>query len=397
MCASSLPLARRRLLTAGVVAITALLFAAATASAVAGHRPRHRSVVAFRLRLAHQQQAAGAAAGCSTTDGGPGLWATFGPGNWPSGCWRPYADSSPYNQPLPPASRAPLALNSALIVTLLDLTAGPRRFSDETVSNRAEADMASRHDHPLYWAHPGDPGYTVAETRFHGNNDGTTVLIPAGAQHAFGSDAHLSVIQPDGTEEDFWQVQNPNPLTSGGTLTASAGGSTYLGGDGCCTNSTAANQGLAAGLIRGQELQAGAINHALIVTIQCDSGGYVYPATGHGTACTVPLLGPAEGQRFQLNMTDSQVDGLAVPEYRKIILKAMIHYGFYITDTGGTPWDLHFEPAIDYTSFGYPNPLVTYAQDAGLTDGDTFTFTLNDGVNWNNLQVVNVCYTQRTC
>jgi hypothetical protein len=205
------------------------------------------------------------------------------------------------------------------------------------------------------------------------------------------------VIQPDGTEDDFWQVQNPNPLTGGGTLTASAGGSTWLGGSGCCSNSTAANEGLAAGLIRGQELRAGVINHALVVSVQCDNGGHVYPATGNGSACPVRSNAPAEGQRFQLNMTDAEVDGLAIPAYRKVILKAMIHYGFYVTDTGGSPWDLEFEPALDYTSFGYPNPLVTYVQGVGLTTGDTYTLTLNDGVNWSKLQVVNGCYTQGTC
>jgi hypothetical protein len=26
----------------------------------------------------------------------------FGVGNWPPGCWRPYADTSPFNVPIPP-------------------------------------------------------------------------------------------------------------------------------------------------------------------------------------------------------------------------------------------------------------------------------------------------------
>jgi hypothetical protein len=334
---------------------------------------------------------------CTTTVGTVSLWDTFAPGNWPTSCWRPYADSSPYNQPLPAPSSTPLDPNSANIVHYINSAYGSNGFSDVTASNTPADDTASNWDHPVYWAHSGDPVYTVSETEYPGDNNGASVLIPAGAQHALGSDGHLAVVQPDGTEEDFWQVQNANPLRSGGTLIASAGGSTNLGGSGCCTNSTAANQGLAAGLIRGQELQAGAINHALIVTIQCDNGGHVYPASGNGGACANTADAPAEGQRFQLNMTDSQVDALAVPAYRKIILKAMIHYGFYITDTGGSPWDLHFEPGIDYTSFGSSNPLVTYAKNAGLTTSGTYTFTMNDGVDWSKLQVVNVCYTQHTC
>lgn len=323
--------------------------------------------------------------------------ASFGPGSWPVGCWRPYADSSPYNQPLPAPSATPVAGDSAQIVDYMLSGYGSSGFSPVTVSGNPALDTASNWDHPVYWAHPGDPAWRVSETEYPGNNNGQTVLIPNGARHALGSDGHLTVIQPDGTEEDFWQVHNPNPLSGGGTLSASAGGSTPLGGSGCCTNSTAANQALAAGLIRGQELQAGVIDHALVVSVRCDNGSHVYPATGDGSVCPNPANAPAEGQRLQLNMTDGQVDGLAIPAYRKIILKAMIHYGFYITDTGGSPWDLEFEPALDYTSYGYPNPLLTYLQAAGLTTTNTYTLDLNSGVDWSKLQVVNPCYTQHTC
>jgi hypothetical protein len=338
-----------------------------------------------------------ASGACTPGDGGPSLWATFGPGSWPTACWRPYADTSPFNQPLPDPSTTPLAPGSANIVHYILSAYGSSGFSDVTVSNNAAEDTASNWDHPVYWAHPGDPAYKVVETEYPGNNNGQTILIPSGARHALGSDGHLAVIQPDGTEEDFWQVQNSNPLSGGGTLVASSGGSTALGASGCCTNSTAANQGLAAGLVRGQELAAGSINHALIVTIRCDNGTHVYPASGNGGACPVTTNAPAEGQRFQLDMSDAQIDALAVPAYRKIILKAMVHYGFYITDTGGSPWDLEFEPGLDYTSFGHPNPLVSYVQDAGLTSSDTYTLTFNQGVDWSKLQVVNGCYTERTC
>jgi len=222
--------------------------------------------------------------------------------------------------------------------------------------------------------------------------------------HALGSDGHLSVVQPDGTVADFWQVQNANPISGGGTLTAHAGGSGgSIGGSGvcgssaACGNSTAALQDLAAGQIRGEELASGAIAHALVVVVKCDNGHHVYPAFGNGAACSTTMNAPAEGQRFQLRMTDAAVDNLAIPAYRKIILKAMIHYGFYVVDTGGSPWDLQFEPGIEYTAFGFPNPFVTYAHDHGLTSGTSYTFTLNGGIDWSRLQVVATCFTQGTC
>jgi hypothetical protein len=317
----------------------------------------------------------------------------------PPACWRPYADTSPYNQQLPDPSLTTLDPNSANIVNFINTAYGSSGFSNLDISNTPANDTASNWDHPLYWAHTGDPSYAINDNLYGCGTSAcpSSVLIPSGAQRALNGDGHLAVVQPDGTEIDFWQVQNANPLTSGGTLTVHAHGSIPITGSGCCGNSTAALQGLAAGLIRGQELQQGVINHALIINVKCDSGGHVYPAAGNGAACASRTNAPAEGQRFQLNMTDAQVIALSIPDYRKIILKAMIHYGFYITDTGGSPWDLHFEPAIDSTSFGAPNPLITYVKSAGLTTANTYTLTFNSGVDWSKLQVVNVCYTQGTC
>lgn len=342
---------------------------------------------------------------CIPSVGTASQWATFGSGSWPGACWRPYAAPSPYNQPLPPPSQTPLARNSAGIVKfMLGLTwHGNRDFSDMPVSNDPSQDEPSQWDHPLYWAHYGDPSYTIKDVDYpcevvkRETSCPKTVLIPNGAEHALGGDGHLAVVQPDGTEVDFWQVQNMNPISGGGTLTVSEYGALPINGSGCCGQATAAMQGLEAGEVRGQELQVGSINHALTIAVECSNGTHVYPAAGDGDSCPDTAYAPAVGQRFQLNMTDQQVDALNIPAYRKVILKAMIHYGFYIADVGGGPWDLFFEPALDYTSFGAPNPFVVYAKQAGLTTGSSYTFTFNGGVDWSKLQVVNVCYTAGTC
>jgi hypothetical protein len=340
---------------------------------------------------------------CPVGVGTSALWATFGPGSWPCGSWRPYGDASPYDQRLPDPSVTPLDPNSASIVRYLNGAYGSSGFSDVAVSNVPSEDEPSNWSHPVYWAHVGDPLYVINDTEFQcwsPNGESScprTVLVPDGAQHALGSDGHLAVIQPDGTEDDFWQVQNANPISGGGVLTVHAYGALPIDGNGCCGGATAALQGLYAGMIRPQELAAGTIDHALAMVVKCSSGTYVYPAMGGGARCSDASNAPAMGQRFQLKMTDSQVDAMPVAQYQKVILKAMIHYGLYVTDTGGSPWDLSFEPALDYTSFGYSNPFVTYAQQAGLTTGASYTFTFNNDVDWSNLQVVNVCYSQDTC
>jgi hypothetical protein len=220
-----------------------------------------------------------------------------------------------------------------------------------------------------------------------------SVQIPDGAVPSSGSDAHLAVIQPDGhTEVDFWQVHNTSPLRGGGTLSASAYGALDLNGSGCCGNSTAANEGLPAGAIRGPELAAGVIKHALAVTEVCSNGDYVPPATGRGAGGCPDA--PAIGARMQLKMGDSQIAALDVPAYQKTILTAMAHYGIVITDTGGSPMDLKYEPAVQYTVFGNTsNTVMSYLETQGYSDPASIDIELP----WSDFQFVSPCYAQGTC
>jgi hypothetical protein len=125
---------------------------------------------------------------------------------------------------------------------------------------------------------------------------------------------------------------------------------------------------------------------------KCTNGSYVAPATGAAASCG-NANAPADGARMQLKMTDAQVAALAVPSWEKIVLEAMIHYGVFVTDTGGNPMDLQFEPALDYTSFGYANPLMSYLAGQGLADPATLTISLP----WSDFQVVSSCYARNAC
>jgi hypothetical protein len=322
---------------------------------------------------------------------------SYGVGNWPPPNWEPYASTSPWNQQLPDPLLTPRDPNSANIIGYM-VTKWPAHFASQTISNTPSNEEPSRWDHPLYWAQSGDPTYTINDTGYACHSSAstacpTTVEIPNGAYHALAGDGHLAVVQPDGhTEIDFWQVQNSNPLSGGGTLTVHAYGALDMNGAGCCGGSTAANQGLEAGQMRGQEMQNGVITHVLSVTVPCTNGTYVFPANGLARACSSPTNAPANGERLQLNMTDSKVDTMALSAPVKIILKAMIHYGLIVTDTGSFV-ALQWEPALDYTRFGYANPLMTYMASQGFSDPATISISLP----WTDFQVVNVCYTQGTC
>src|SRR5437870_3354908 len=73
----------------------------------------------------------------------------------------------------------------------------------------------------------------------------------------------------------------------------------------------------------------------------------------------------------------------------------MAHYGLYVCDTGGSPWDLEFESGRSYTSFGYADPLVSYAQkhlgEGGITAWNNkayYSFDIRSGVPWDRLRVI---------
>ena len=117
--------------------------------------------------------------------------------------------------------------------------------------------------------------------------------IPDAARPAAGGDGHLAVIdQADGWEYDFWQVQQKPK--GGGTLTVSYGGKTPYGtsnADGLGSNATAANFALSAGIIRPSELEAGKIDHALFMVVECTNGTAVWPAPARAPVEAAPASG----------------------------------------------------------------------------------------------------------
>jgi hypothetical protein len=314
---------------------------------------------------------------------------------WPGACWRPYADASPFNQELPPSPI--LDPDSSAIVN--------RLVSDYSGAGPQDLDVGgdvTDWRSPLYYASSSDPLFTIHCLKPWGTcePEGDQIPIPDLAQKASGSDGHMAVVEPNGDEYDFWQVQDKP--AGGGELDVSWGGITRIDGDGLGSDANAAHFGLAAGAIRAQELEAGDIDHALVMAVQCTDGTSVWPAEGLGRPCTE--LGrsntdaPAMGMRFQLDYSDAEVDSLSVPDWKKTILKAMAHYGFYVVDTGTGSWAIAAESGATYSSFGVEDPLVTFASEHGLPSHDgTYVYNIRDGVDWSRLRVVAPCVARATC
>jgi hypothetical protein len=380
---------RRRavnLLVALAMAVTPAWFGSAAVAKT--HHPHHHAAKHHRHHRHHVKKhrrltARIAAAGFSG----------FGGSSFPSVSWRPYADSSPFNQTV---TGAPVHPNSAAIVKAALQWGNPSNMVDAA---GATNDWA----HPTYYAQPTDPVFTLKALATPNSTSGMQIRIPDRAKPALGGDGHMTVVEPDGWEYDFWQVKS-KPL-GGGTMTYTGGGRTRIDGNGLGSGATAAKFGNLAGMIRAQELQAGHINHALFMVLKCTSNGtsygygtspasgsgsaFVYPATHGGASCSNSNVPPL-GARFRLAMSDSQIASLSVPSWKKTILTALAHYGGYVGDTGGSGIGFMFESSQMYKSLGQSDPLAAFAKANHVpTWNGQYVFNMANGVDWGKyLQVV---------
>lgn len=319
---------------------------------------------------------------------------SFAAGRWPSACWRPYGDDSPFNRPVPDDPRE-LHASQEIVDAMLER--GP--VADLVVAPDTPEDWY----HPVYYSQLTDPVYTVRCLRDWGTCEveGMAVRVPARARPAGGDDGHLAVVdQETGIEYDFWQARPLPP--DGGTLLVSWGGLTEITGDGLDAGATAAKFGLLAGVIRGPEIRAGRIDHALFMTVACTAPRSVYPGQGRAATCDDGGPAPAVGQHIWLDLPPAEIDALGVPAWKRTILRALATYGAYVGDTGGNEgFGLHFESGSTYTSFGVEDPMVAFARDqeSGIAARDSgYHFDLGSGVDWReHLRILDPCVARDTC
>jgi hypothetical protein len=319
---------------------------------------------------------------------------TFRAGRWPSACWRPYSARSPFNKAIPSSPRL-LSDSSAIVRRMVG-------WGEPYIQPAGVAGTDRDWNHPTYYSQPGDPVFTLDCTRWcHQGVDGDRIRIPDRARPAGGGDAHMTVVDQDGKwEYSFWHVTSK--AKGGGRLSFEEGGRGRLDGTGLGYGPTAGQFGTLAGIVRGPELLAGRINHALFLTIDCSNGRAVYPAgRNSGAACSQTEGAPPMGARLQLAMSDAQIDSLSMPAWKAAILKALARYGAYVGDTGGSPWDIAVESGSTYTSFGVEDPLVTLGKRGGRAiDADNGVYYMNvgSGVDWGRyLRVIDPCVTRGSC
>ncbi len=105
------------------------------------------------------------------------------------------------------------------------------------------------------------------------------------------------------------------------------------------TSADAAGLSILPGLVRYEEIAAGAIPHALRFTASLTQEAYVWP-TRHQTGATTDAGEPPMGQRFRLK-AGGDIDGFS--ETNQIILQALKTYGMLLADNG-SDWFLSGVP-----------------------------------------------------
>jgi hypothetical protein len=341
-------------------------------------------------------------------------WGTFDVGRLPGACWRPFADDSFLNTPLPPAPKL-VPTSAAMVSMILDMGEVPRM-----PINPAKGDDWF---HPYFFSRPTDPVYRVVCNKAEHDCpiENMELRIPAQARPAESSDGHMSVIdQSTGIEWDFYDVQTVPLPANGGDIVVGWGGKTRMDGPGGGTRetesaATMAALGSTAGIIRYSELEAGQIHHALFLVVGCSNGGKVFPGRdvgGVGTCDENAEGAPASGQWLRLNMSDAEIAALPVSPWQKTILRTFARYGGFVGDNGSrTSVGFQIESPQTYTALGMANPWVDWAKEQiAAGDKNVDVWRDEDGVTrygldvgelaelWETrLEVVDPCVIQRTC
>jgi hypothetical protein len=297
----------------------------------------------------------------------------------------PGNSSSPFNQPIGATPRV-LPGSAAMVTFLLgDHTPGSPVPDDQT-----RPGGGSR---PLYYAANSDPLVELVATEPWGNNPltGRKIRVPQTAVAEEASDGHLTIVlapndaKVAGETVDLWQAQ---PVKDGRLMFA-------WGGPGNMTGTLLQSEGLSAdaagfdlegGQVRGPELKAGVILHALVVAVKDVKPTYVYPAS-HTDGSSDEAGAPAMGQHFYLDYSDAEIAALPVLPWKKTILTALAHYGFYVGDSGNNTLGFIWEGSSAHS--GAPEPFVEIGEEQGVQkSGGDYTFKLSEGVDWTRLRAI---------
>ena len=281
----------------------------------------------FRASFALQLLLAGCAA--SPTGSGAGSGGGGGPGLGPNASLagrRPFPADNPWNTPV---DQDPVDPSSDTLIASIGLTRG------------LHPDFGANYNGgPFgipYIVVDGSTPLVSVTFGYADESDPGPYPIPADAPveggAAAGGDRHVLVI-----DRDHWKLYElfaAYPVPGSANWTAGSGAIFDLGSDALrpagWTSADAAGLPIFPGLVRyDEDVEQGAIRHAVRFTVSHTRHGYVYPARHYASSDTSAVV-PPMGMRVRLKAT---FDISGYPASARVILQALKTYGMIVADNG---------------------------------------------------------------
>ena len=194
---------------------------------------------------------------------------------------------------------------------------------------RADFGSNPRYGIPYSVVPAGQPKAKIKFTAYGDESDPGPYPIPTTAPVEAGSDRHVLVASRNCHVYelcDAHRAGNGWRAASGAVFDLRSNKLRPAG----WTSADAAGLPILPGLVRPDEVRAGAINHALRFTVARTQRGYIHPATHQAGATNSPDA-PPMGARFRLKASFSlrHYHGAAL-----IILRCLKRYGMFVADNG---------------------------------------------------------------
>jgi hypothetical protein len=231
--------------------------------------------------------------------------------------FRPFPDTNPWNQDI---STAPVDGNSATIINFIGGNAG------------LHADFGPGIGIPYIVVDSTQPNVNVNIGKFAGESDVVPMPVPATAPiegFPAAGDNHVLVLD----KSNCWLYELYQGSFTAGQWSATGSAvwdlQTYNNRPYTWTSADAAGLPIFAGLVRFDEVAAGAIHHAIRFTVPGTQSAFVSPAThwaGNDSTSPIPM-----GMRLRLK------SGFNVSTFsaaNQTILNAMKKYGLLLADNG---------------------------------------------------------------
>ena len=179
--------------------------------------------------------------------------------------------------------------------------------------------------------------------QYASESDRVRYPIPRRPRVETGSDRHILIVQRN--ECRLYELYAARKTTTGwkaGSGAVWSLGSNALRPSGW-TSADAAGLPILPGLVRYDEVAAGAILHALRFTAPVTRRAYVYPARHYASESSDPSL-PPMGLRVRLKAT---VDVSSFGPQARVVLLALQRYGMILADNG-SPWYVTGAPSAGW-------------------------------------------------